>query len=145
MKILKQLLLSAVAAGIFAPSVALASGFVAGPHFFFAVVQDADGWDYKIPDCTVLPDPEFKKLKRQCKTESDHSKRCPTERTVTLKNVAPATTNPVGAQGEKAMEDAQKVDDTTKTFRLDYIVFISAKQCKRDRESAIKAASTKPK
>lgn len=143
MKIRKQIVLNLLATllgctFLLTARTSTAAGFVDGPHFFYPAVEDADGWEYKIPECTKIPDREFHKLKRQCRPATDHSKRCPTEKTVTLKNIAPPTSNPVGAAGEKAMEAAQKVDETTKTFKIDYYVFLSEKQCKEDREAAMK-------
>ena len=114
-----------------------ADGFFGGPRFFYSLLQGgtADEWNYKVPDCTALSDQAYKKLRRGCKTEGESSRRCPTEKTVTLQHSAPAAETPGATPVAEVMKDAQKVDDTTKTFRLDYIVYVSKKDCEAGRKS----------
>ncbi len=118
-------------------------GFVAGPHYFYSLVQsDVAGKDqthhsvsgYEIPACAKLSDSEFKKLKRNCQSMGENSKKCATEKTVTLKAGGSPAKVSAGKPDAKVMKEAQKVDDTTKTYKLDYIVFVSEDDCKEARE-----------
>ena len=123
-------------------SAVAAKGLVAGPHYFYSLAQGLPS-GYDIPECAKLADTEYKKLKRHCEPMGENSKKCATERTVTLKAgvpspMAPSPSEKAAAASPKAnatpnpkvMKEAQKVDDTTKTYKLDYIVFVSEADCK---------------
>lgn len=135
MKIRKQIV-SLVVLVLSTPCAFAAAKGGSGPRYFYALLQDgaANEWNYKIPDCAALADKTYRKLRRGCQTIDENSSRCPTEKTVTLKHAAPATS--AATPVPQVMTDAQKVDDTTKTFRLDYIVFVSQKTCLQARERA---------
>lgn len=118
---------------------AKSKGFVAGPQYFYPVLQDpSDATSaYQIPECAKLPDAEYKKIKRQCEAMGENAKRCPTEKTVTIEtSVAGSkpTQSTKESPNKEVMKEAQKVEPTTKTMKLSYIVFVSLDECKTTRE-----------
>lgn len=116
-------------------------------RYYYSVAEtETPGWNYVLPACQKLPAAEFEKIQHECKTLGTAGQKCATEKTVTLKRVAKAEAAPA-AEGSATPppvpvtatdKDVQKVDDTTKTFKLSSVVFENEKACRSSREEALK-------